>query len=321
MFYGSGNINWWYDSSSNFITTVEQFQAASSSALKNDGLLQKAKKEKPKKEKAAVGAKTYIKIGYLPFSFEPDKEGGTRVAIIIPYRNRRKHLMRFLDHISHLDPHTVLYDIYVIEQDNNEKFNRGLLLDIGYLAAHSKNIYDRYIFHDVDSYPDQTLFSQYGLFMDKNIHYASPKLGYKYKYDRFVGGVIGTSAADFEKINGFSTIFSGWGGEDDSFYTRMALNSVPLYRPSSGRYELPGHARSEYNKDKRKNLVVDADHWRTNGLGQLSNATYQFVEEPEFFGNGTGRRRVSDSEPKRVSPRIRCFFAKATFSAINFTAS
>ena len=160
--------------------------------------------------------------------------------------------------------------------------------------------------------------------MDKNIHYASPKLGYKYKYDRFVGGVIGISAADFEKINGFSTIFSGWGGEDDSFYTRMALNSVPLYRPSSGRYELPDHApptHSEYNTDKRKNLVVDADHWRTNGLGQLSNATYQFVEEPEFFGNGTGRRRVSDSEPKRVSPRIRCFFAKATFSAINFTAS
>jgi hypothetical protein len=307
-----------------------QDPAASSSALKNVGLLQKTKKEKEPRRAGADLKKNY-KIGYLPSPFEPDEEGGARVAIIIPYRARRNHLMRFLDHFAHLDPHTVLYDMYVIEQDNDEKFNRGLLLDIGYLAAHSKNSsYDRYIFHDVDSYPDQTLFSQYGMFLDNNIHYASPKLGYKYKYDRFVGGVIGTSAADFEKINGFSTFFSGWGGEDDSFYTRMAVNSVPLYRPSSGRYALPDHDRpthAENNTDKRKNLVYDSYHWRTNGLGQLSNkgATYKFVGEPEFFGNRTARRRVSvpvpspDLEPKRVSPSIRCFFVKAAFSAINFT--
>ena len=65
--------------------------------------------------------------------------------------------------------------MYVID----EKFNLGLLLDIGYLTAHSKNSYDRYIFHEVDSYPDQTLYSQYWMFMDKNIHYVSPKLGYR----------------------------------------------------------------------------------------------------------------------------------------------
>ncbi len=112
-------------------------------------------------------------------SFEPDEEGGVRVSIIIPYGDQREHLMWSLDHISHLDPHPVLYDMYVIEQDNDEKFNLGLLLDIGYLVAHSKNSYDRYIFHEVDSYPDQTLYSQYGMFMDKNIHYVSPKLGYR----------------------------------------------------------------------------------------------------------------------------------------------
>ena len=271
-----------------------------------------------------MSVKKFKKIGYLPKTFEVEGTSAS-VAIIIPYRDRKEHLMRFLAHISRLDPHSTKYDIYVVEQDNSEKFNRGLLLDIGYLAAHKINNYDRYIFHDVDSYPDQTLFSQYGLFMDKNIHYASPRLGYKYNYERFVGGVIGMMSSDFEKINGFSTIFFGWGGEDDSFYTRMVKKSVPLFRPSVGRYELAEHASptdAEYNMNRRKNIEYDSTHWKTNGLKQLAtsqspNLNYKLLGESEFFGTTD----IHSPIPKLISPHIRCFFAKAQFSIINFAAS
>lgn len=271
-------------------------------------------------------AKKNIDIEYLPKSFEIDENKHINIAIIIPYRNRKSHLNRFFNHISHLDSHSVLYDIYVIEQDNNEKFNRGLLLNIGYISARKVKNYDRYIFHDVDSYPDQVLFSQYGLFVDKTLHYASPYLGYKYNYERFVGGVIGISGVNFEKINGFSTIFFGWGGEDDSLYTRMAVNSIPLYRPSVGRYDLVEHAPptdAEYNTDKRKNLNYDSKHWKKNGLTQLlklhaNDAKYNFVGESEFFDSAM--KKNDKLATKIISPDIRCFFVKAEFSINKFAA-
>jgi hypothetical protein len=62
-------------------------------------------------------------------------------------------------------------------------------LNIGIKISQSvlNNTYDRYIFHDVDSYPTQELFNLYSTLYKKNIHYASPYLNYKYTYDQFMG--------------------------------------------------------------------------------------------------------------------------------------
>jgi hypothetical protein len=90
---------------------------------------------------------------------------------------------------------------------NNEKFNRGILLNIGYYIAKQNCNYDRYIFHDVDSYPPQPLFDLYFQYINYNIHYASSYLDYKYKYDQFLGGVVGLTSNDFEKINGYPNTF------------------------------------------------------------------------------------------------------------------
>ena len=48
----------------------------------------------------------------------------------------------------------------MIEQANTQKFNRGILLNIGFDLAKKKN-YDYYIFHDVDSLPDEELMNLY----------------------------------------------------------------------------------------------------------------------------------------------------------------
>ena len=74
-------------------------------------------------------------------------------AIIVPYRdlhpsqNRAKHLQQFVPHMKQflsglVDAHKIGdYHIYIIEQsDDNRKFNRGKLLNIGFdfaFATHS----------------------------------------------------------------------------------------------------------------------------------------------------------------------------------------
>lgn len=274
-------------------------------------------------KKKNVSKKIIIK--YLPKTFilndNVDNIASQKIniAIIIPYRDRMAHLIHFFHNISSLDTLGVSYDIFVVEQFNTEKFNRGLLLNIGYIASHDIKKYDRYIFHDVDSYPSQSLFNQYGMFLDKNIHYASPFLGYKYGYDRFVGGVIGLGSKDFEKVNGFPTLFFGWGGEDDSFYTRMSINSIPLYRPSIGNYQLDEHdipTDDEYNIDRKKNMAYDKLHWRKNGLAKITdtNVHYSFVNGYNFMKTNNNLVKSSTGiNPMIISMGVKCFFVKAEF--------
>jgi hypothetical protein len=257
-------------------------------------------KQIPVFKKPKVYIKTYNSTKIIP-STHPKS-----IAIIIPFRNREKHLSEFMDHFKKLalkDIHH--YDVFVIEQTDIEKFNRGLLLNIGYLVAKKNKRYDRIIFHDVDSYPDQHLFNQYSTNLKYNIHFASPHLGYKYKYENFVGGVIGMKMNDFESVNGFSTIFFGWGGEDDSFYTRMAIKKVPLYRPSAGVYRLVDHApptNAEKNIHKYKNRVYDYYNWKTNGLNQLTRKTNNPME-------------YSIYKTVKLLPKFRVVFVKTIFDS------
>ena len=126
----------------------------------------------------------------------PDKDINIKkcsIAIIIPHRDRIEHLIKFKSHMEtmnkFLGDNTM--DIYIIDQNNADKFNRGFLLNLGYLIAKKNKSYDRYIFHDVDSYPDEELFKLYFKFLDYNIHFASPYLGYKYTNYTFFGGITG----------------------------------------------------------------------------------------------------------------------------------
>jgi hypothetical protein len=211
------------------------------------------------------------------------------IAIIIPHRNRIEHLNKFLNHINKLKKKSNhFFDIYVIDQNNADRFNRGILLNIGYYIAKKNYNYDRYIFHDVDSYPSQEIFNLYFSFIDKNIHYASPYLGYKYTFDNFLGGIIGFTSIDYEKINGYSSLFFGWGGEDDSFYNRCVSNNIKIYRPSVGSYTLPDHnppSNSEKNDKKQKNILDDINNWFKDGIKQLDSyyINYKYFELENFL--------------------------------------
>jgi hypothetical protein len=191
-----------------------------------------------------------------------------KICLIVPHRNRINHLKKLLEIFKNKDN----LDIYIIDQNNSDKFNRGLLLNIGYIIAKKHYNYDRFIFHDVDSYPDNELIDYYNQYIDYNIHYACND--YKYNFPAFLGGVIGFTKKDFEKINGFPNSFFGWGGEDDALYNRCVKNNIDIYRPEIGKYILDEHdnpSEPELNKIKKKKILYDLNNWYKDGIKQLLN--------------------------------------------------
>jgi N-terminal region of glycosyl transferase group 7/WW domain/N-terminal domain of galactosyltransferase len=142
----------------------------------------------------------------------------TCVAIIVPYRDihvaqqRAAHLKKFIPHmISFLNRCKKElqcisdYHIYIIEQsDDQRKFNRGKLLNIGFDIARTKfakRNHDVFIFHDVDLLPDQDLAVWYTKFPKFPIHIA--RVWDRYSGNpKYFGGVVSFSSSDYKRING-----------------------------------------------------------------------------------------------------------------------
>ncbi len=145
----------------------------------------------------------------------------TCVAIIVPYRDihvaqqRAAHLKKFIPHmISFLNrskkelQYISDYHIYIIEQsDDQRKFNRGKLLNIGFdMARTTKRNHDVFIFHDVDLLPDQDLAVWYTKFPKFPIHIA--RVWDRYSGNpKYFGGVVSFSSSDYKRINGVSERF------------------------------------------------------------------------------------------------------------------
>lgn len=80
-----------------------------------------------------------------------------QVAIIIPYRDRLPSLKLFLSNMHPFFIEQYLsYTIYLIEPIEKLTFNRGLLMNIGFLEAikQNENKINCFFFHDVDMYAE-----------------------------------------------------------------------------------------------------------------------------------------------------------------------
>lgn len=79
----------------------------------------------------------------------------TKLAVILPYRDRAEHLKIFLHHMHPIFQRQLLdYRIFVVEQTHKEAFNRGSLMNIGYIEALKLDNFDCFAFHDVDLVPE-----------------------------------------------------------------------------------------------------------------------------------------------------------------------
>lgn len=147
------------------------------------------------------------------------KHGIHRLGLIIPYRDREEHLATFIPHIQRF-LENLPYDLIIIEQVLGKPFNRGKLLNIGYILAKCNCTY--LCFHDVDMLPLQADYR----YPVEPTHLATSveQFGYDMPYPEYFGGVTLINTVDFECVNGYANAYWGWGREDDDLRIRC-LNS------------------------------------------------------------------------------------------------
>ena len=180
-----------------------------------------------------------------------------RLGIIVPYRDRAEHLQEFIPHMlsyfkrDKLD-RNLSYNIFVIEQNDGLDFNRGKLCNIGFVL--SQNSSDYVCFHDVDYLPIWTDYA----YCDKPTHLIWHGLHKVCRYPHFFGAVTMFNMADFEKVNGFSNEYWGWGEEDEELRERCKIEGLSLGR-RKGTYRALPHKHAGFN-------------FKNNGIGERTEA-------------------------------------------------
>jgi hypothetical protein len=164
-----------------------------------------------------------------------------QLGVIIPYRNRSDHLLQIIPHLakyfSRSSPdRTIPVRFLVVEQPPGEPFNRGLMCNVGFRLLHES--VDYVCFHDVDylpmwadySYPEQpTMIIWYG-FEARPIDPARPLLKIVHKLEASFSAVVLFRNEQFERVNGFPTVYWGWGYEDTEMQFRLAATGLKVER-------------------------------------------------------------------------------------------
>jgi hypothetical protein len=133
-------------------------------------------------------------------------------------------------------------EIIIVNQENNKKFNRGKLLNIGFKERLNSN----FIFtHDVDLIPEEELI--------KNVYTVEKfdALRIFSAHDSSLGGICKFSSESFLKCNGFPNHIWGWGIEDRALYNRYIFNKFSI---------------SQNNHDDYKRLIQELPHIKSNEI-------------------------------------------------------
>merc|ERR1712038_644023 len=155
------------------------------------------------------------------------------------------------------------FQIFIINQSDNYRFNRASLINIGYFVGKDYGC-DYMVMHDVDLLPNNPgLNYKWPGSAKKIVHLASPEFHPLYNYKSYVGGVLLLSNANFELLNGMSNNFWGWGREDDEFQKRIAKAALKIERPtamSTGKETFlhihdKEHRKRDYGKTKEQKAV------------------------------------------------------------------
>lgn len=149
-----------------------------------------------------------------------------KLGVVVPYRNRPKHLQLFVEYLTNYLK-DINHSIIIIDQDDDLDFNRGKLLNIGFIEAKSQGC-DYVVFHDIDMLPIDVDYS----YVDKPTHLVGdlelPEGYSRDLFDTYFGGVTIFPVDLFESVNGYTNEYFGWGFEDDNLLLRCKEVGIKL---------------------------------------------------------------------------------------------
>ncbi|KAL7572215.1 hypothetical protein ACA910_011746 [Epithemia clementina (nom. ined.)] len=169
-----------------------------------------------------------------------------RHAIVIPYRDRAYQLKRFLEYMSDYlkyhyfrmeddedddedenskNNHRHTFSLYIVEQDDDELFNRALLMNAA--LDHVSPETECVVQHDVDNVPSFFARIPYHN-CTLPLHLAARRQDYNFGhlYDSYMGAVASIHLKHWASINGMDNQMQGWGAEDNELYVRLAFMAL-----------------------------------------------------------------------------------------------
>jgi len=208
-----------------------------------------------------------------------------KIAMIIPYRDRPDQLRIFLRHIHlFLAKQNIEYKIYVTSQNGVEPFNRGYLMNVGFVEAAKDEDWNCYIFHDVDLLPEDERNVYTCQQETRHMSVAVDKLNYVLPYASILGGALAIMPDQYRQLNGHSNEFWGWGGEDDDFADRHKHCKInrTRYSPDIARYTMIRHKQEEPNKDRINLLQSNHRNFELDGLTNLNYTLLSKICHPTY---------------------------------------
>ena len=150
-----------------------------------------------------------------------------KLAIIVPFRDRQKHLDIFVPHMHEfLSDKGIDYTIFIAEQTDDRPFNYGKLCNI--VVKEISEEYTYFCFHDIDMLPiDDSCDYAFPL---EPTHLATKVQVHENKlpYPQYFGGVTLITREDFEEANGYSNEYWGYGFEDLDLLYRLKESGAYL---------------------------------------------------------------------------------------------
>jgi GT2 family glycosyltransferase len=203
------------------------------------------------------GTKDLIsKLTFLQTNYSRKKiiNKNQKLCVIIPYRDREKALKILIPNLKeYLSNQITNFNICIIEQNNNDLFNKGLMNNIGFLLNPD---YDYYCFHDVDLIPE---FSDYSYpELPSHLSTYCSQFNYIETPDSVMGGVITFKKEHFYKVNGYPISYVGWGSEDTNLKLRCEIMQIYPFKYQLGKYFSVPHIH-------RLNNPVEYEHHLING--------------------------------------------------------
>ncbi|XP_047737449.1 beta-1,4-N-acetylgalactosaminyltransferase bre-4-like [Hyalella azteca] len=146
-----------------------------------------------------------------------------------------------------------------------------MLMNIGALESVKLWPCECLIFHDIDLLPedDRNLYAC----REQPLHLSAAYNTFNYKllYEDFFGGVNAISVGHFQRVNGFSNKFWGWGAEDDDLANRIKYHGLSISRNPANisRYTMIRHEKEKPNPHRVETLRSGQNSYTSDGLNSL----------------------------------------------------